>query len=204
MTEMTPPVDLEPAARRMARLVAAVPDDALGRPTPCARYSVGDLLDHIGGFALAFRAAAEKDPLVGGPSGDAANLGPDWQTRIPRDLLALAAAWQDPAAWTGVTAAGGVDLPGEVAGVVALDELLIHGWDLAKATGQPAGYEGPGLEEVLAMVQRFRASGIEGLFGPEVRVPDDASRFDRILGIAGRDPDWQPPAQPPKRSDDAS
>ncbi len=189
------PVDLGPATRRMVRLVEAVPDDALDRPTPCERYSVGDLLDHIGGFALAFRAAAVKDPLEGAPSGNAANLPENWRARIPADLLALAEAWSDPDAWTGMTAAGGVDLPGEVAGIVALDELVIHAWDLAKAIGRPAEYDGPGLESVLAMVQNFRTSGVEGLFGPEVPVPDGAPLFHRILGIAGRRPDWKPPKE---------
>jgi uncharacterized protein (TIGR03086 family) len=191
---MTTSLDLQPAASRMARLVEGVRDDALGRPTPCERYTVGDLLDHIAGFALAFRAAAEKHPLDGAAAGDAANLAPDWRGRIPRDVQALADAWRDPEAWTGMTGAGGVELPGEVAGVVALDELVIHGWDLAKATGQPAQYEGPELEAVHAMVQQFRAGGIEGLFGPEVAVRDDAPLLERILGLAGRDPNWQPRA----------
>src|SRR4051794_29035404 len=62
---MTTQIDLKPAAQRIAQLVAAVPDDALTRPTPCERYTVGDLLDHIGGFALAFGAAAVKRPLEG-------------------------------------------------------------------------------------------------------------------------------------------
>jgi uncharacterized protein (TIGR03086 family) len=104
----------------------------------------------------------------------------------------MAEAWSDPDAWTGMTAAGGVALPAEVAGVVALDELVIHGWDLAKATGRPAGYDGPGLEAVHGMVQHFRAEGAEGLFGPLVPIPDDAPLLDRILGLAGRDPGWEP------------
>lgn len=191
---MTAHPDLAPAVRRMARLVRGVPDGALDRPTPCERYRVGDLLEHIGGAALAFRAAAVKQPLPGAPSGDAARLPPDWRTGIPADLDALAEAWADPTAWTGQTAAGGVDLPGEVAGVVALDELVIHGWDLAVATGQPAGYDGPGLDAVHGMVQHFRSAGVEGLFGPAVDVPDDAPQLDRILGLAGRDPGWAPPA----------
>jgi uncharacterized protein (TIGR03086 family) len=87
-----------------------------------------------------------------------------------------------------------VELPGEVAGVVALDELIIHGWDLAKATGQPASYEGPELDAVHAMVQQFRAGETEGLFGPAVAVADDAPLLDRILGLAGRDPGWEPPS----------
>ena len=190
---MTTNIDLTPAARRMASLVDAVPDDALDRPTPCERYTVGDLLDHIGGAAVAFTAAAVKKPLEGGPAGDAANLGADWRARIQRDVLGLAEAWRDPEAWTGMSGAGGVELPGEVAGVVALDELLIHGWDLAKATGQAAGYDGPELEAVHTMVQQFRAAGVEGLFGPPVAVAAAAPLLDRVLGLAGRDPGWEPP-----------
>lgn len=189
---MSTPIDLQPAARRLADLVAAVPDEALDRPTPCARYTVGDLLDHIGGFASAFIAAARKTPLDGAGSGDASRLAPDWRQAIPADLARLGAAWRDGEAWTGMTAAGGVDLPGEVAGVVALDELVLHGWDLAKATGQPAGYDGPGLEAVHGMVSHFRANGIEGIFGAVVEVPEDAPLLDRILGLAGRDPGWAP------------
>ena len=191
---MSERIDLHPAAQRMARLVDAVPDDALGLPTPCEKYTVGDLLDHIGGAALAFTAAAAKTPLEGGPSGDAANLGDGWRQRIPRDVATLADAWRADEAWEGMTAAGGVDLPAEVAGVVALDELVIHGWDLAKATGQDPGYDGPELEAVHGMVQGFRSSGIEGLFGPEVAVAEHAPMLDRILGLAGRESGWQPPA----------
>lgn len=189
---MSTHIDLRPATRRLAGLVATVPDDALSGPTPCERYTVGDLLDHIGGFALAFTAAARKTPIGGAGSGDASRLAPDWRQQILRDLTGLGEAWQDPDAWTGMTAAGGVDLPGEVAGVVALDELVLHGWDLAKATGQPAGYDGPGLEAVHGMVTHFRAGGFGGIFGPPVDVPEDAPLFDRILGVAGRDPGWTP------------
>ena len=170
------------------------PDEALDRPTPCQAYTVAALLDHLAGSITAFHAAAVKDPLPGGPSGDAGKLAQDWRSRIHREARALADAWADPTAWTGITGAGGVDLPGGVAGVVALDELVIHGWDLAKATDQPAGYEGPGLEAILQLVTQFRGGGIEGLFGPEVPVPADAPLFERILGVTGRDPRWEPPS----------
>ncbi len=189
---MTTRIDLRPAAHRMAVLVRGIPADALERPTPCAEYSVGDLLDHIGGAALAFRAAAVKQPLGAAAPGDAANLPPDWRERIPRDLDALADAWDDPDAWEGMTAAGGVDLPGEVAGRVALDELLVHGWDLARATDQPDGYDGPGVDVVFETVQQFRAGGADGIFGPEVDVAPGAPLFDRFLGVTGRDPAWEP------------
>ena len=53
-------VDLGPAARRMAALVANADDEELGAPTPCPSYTLGDLIEHVGGLALAFTAAANK------------------------------------------------------------------------------------------------------------------------------------------------
>jgi uncharacterized protein (TIGR03086 family) len=192
-------LDLGPAARRLAALVGSVPDDALDHPTPCPKYSVGDLVDHIGGLAMGFAAAARKersDATSQAPSGDASRLEPEWREAIPRRLDALAAAWRQPDAWTGMTRVGGVDLPGEVAAVVALDELVIHGWDLARATGQPYECDRPSLEAVHGFVQQFAAPGMEaqrgGLFGPVVAVADDAPLLDRVLGLAGRDPHWCP------------
>ena len=190
---MPAPVDLQPAALRLAHLVEGVPDDALARPTPCSEYTVGDLLDHLASFLLAFTAAAAKAPLGRAPKADAANLTDDWRARIPEGALSLAEAWRAPDAWTGMTAAGGIDLPADVAGIVGLDELVIHGWDLARATDQPSGYDGPGLPDVHANVLHFRSAGIEGLFGPEVPIPEDAPLFDRILGATGRNPAWTPP-----------
>jgi uncharacterized protein (TIGR03086 family) len=189
-------IDLEPAARRTAAVVAAVTDDQLDRRTPCPEYTLGDLLEHMGGLAMAFTAAATKTGLEAssGPSGDASRLPSDWRTRIPQDLVAMAEAWKDPAAWTGMTKAGGIDLPGEVAGLVALDELVIHGWDVAKASGQ--AYEVDDAEaldavrQFVAPIADAPAEERAGLFGPPVAVADDAPELDRILGLTGRDPGW--------------
>jgi len=192
-------VDLEPAARRLGDLVGGIPEELLDAPTPCPAYTVGDLVDHVAGTALAFRGAAVKDQgdaTSQGPSGDASRLGDDWRTRIPRDLAALADAWRDPPAWTGMTKAGGVELPGEVAGLVALDELVVHGWDVARATGQTYECDAPSLEAVHAFVSQFSEPGQEemraGLFGPVVEVPEDAPLLDRVIGLTGRDPAWSP------------
>lgn len=58
-------VDLEPAAARLAELVAGVPGELLQAPTPCPAYVVGDLVDHVGGLAIAFTDAAKKTPPGG-------------------------------------------------------------------------------------------------------------------------------------------
>jgi uncharacterized protein (TIGR03083 family) len=54
-------VDLGPGAQQLANLIARVGDDELGKPTPCPSYTLGDLIEHVGGLALAFTAAANKD-----------------------------------------------------------------------------------------------------------------------------------------------
>src|SRR4051794_38355424 len=111
-------IDLGPASDRMAGLLTAISDDQLARPTPCPDSTVGDLVDHIGTFARAFVAAARKENQGTDrpPPASAANLEPAWRERISADLATLAGAWRDPAAWQGMTRAGGIDFPAEVVG----------------------------------------------------------------------------------------
>jgi uncharacterized protein (TIGR03086 family) len=189
-------IDLTPATDAVARVVADIRDDQLDGPTPCEATSVGALLDHLHGLSQAFVGAARKAPLDGAPSADAAHLSPQWRESIPAGLAALARAWAEPGAWTGMTAAGGVDLPGEVAGLVALDEVVVHGWDLARATGQRFAVD----DGLVAAALRFvgpavgeQPEGSPGLFGPPVPVREDAPPLDRLLGLTGRDPSWSPP-----------
>ncbi|AYY14853.1 TIGR03086 family protein [Actinobacteria bacterium YIM 96077] len=193
-------LDLEPATRELAGLVQGIRDEQLDAPTPCSDMSVGDLLDHIDGLSLAFAAAASKTPPENGsqgPSADASRLGDDWRTRIPERLAALASAWKDESAWTGMTQAGGVDMPAEIAGVVALDEVVVHGWDLAVASGQDFTCEPHLLQAVHEFVQSSVAEnpeGSPGLFGAPVPVPPDAPLLDQLIGLTGRDPSWRPPS----------
>ena len=188
-------LDLGPQTAEVARVVAGVRDDQLTDPTPCTGTSVAAMLDHLVGLTVAFRMAAEKTVPGGGPSADAANLAPDWRTRIPAQLEALAAAWRDPRAWEGTAEAGGVQMPAPAMAAVALDEVLVHGWDLAVATGQSYRSDPASVQACLEFVgdRSDPANEPEGLFGPVVPVPDDAPAFDRLLGRTGRDPGWTPP-----------
>ena len=193
-------LDLHPAAREVARLLAGVPDEALDRPTPCAGTPVAQLLDHLMGLTLAFTWAARKTPPAGGsrpPSSSAADLDPGWRDELPRRLDELAAAWRDPVAWDGMAEAGGVTMPAAAMGAVALDELVLHGWDLARATGQEFRCDPASTAAVLEFTTEAakpeNAASREGLFGPVLPVPADAPPLDRALGLAGRDPAWTPP-----------
>ncbi|MEI5523266.1 TIGR03086 family metal-binding protein [Streptomyces brasiliscabiei] len=190
------PLDLGPQTRIVARLVAAVGDDRLAGPTPCPEYAVRHLLGHLFHLTGAFRDAGRKDlgPTTDtGPQSALPDLGPGWREAFPQVLDELAEAWRDPAAWTGETRAGGVSMPGGIAAAVAADELVVHGWDLARATGQT--YEPD--PAALAATHSFLAASADDpsrgeIFGPVVPVPDDAPLLDRVIGLSGRDPMWKP------------
>lgn len=190
--------DLRPAASALAEVVRGTTPEQLTDPTPCEQFSVADLLDHIDGLALAFTQAARKEtaPDEQPPAPDGSSLVADWATTLPQRLEDLAQAWADPSAWTGRTAAGGLEMDGTEAGLVALDELVLHGWDLAKATGQEFD---PGPESVAGarlFVDQFSGPGTEemrqGLFDPQVPVPPGAQPVEELVALAGRDPDWAP------------
>ena len=152
----------------------------MNAPTPCPDLPLGALIDHVGGFAKVFAASAKKEvgELTSQPPDPRAdNLEPGWRARIATDLSALADAWDAPDAWDGMTQAGGQEVPGAMAGRIALDELVVHGWDIAQATGQPFDCDEPTLAEVESTVQQVRDGNdgdMPGLFGPVVAVAYDA------------------------------
>ncbi|MGW5926669.1 TIGR03086 family metal-binding protein [Streptomyces anulatus] len=206
--------DLEPATRRIAALLGQVDDSRMDGPTPCPDYAVRELLGHLTGLATAFRDAARKDlgaSTAVSPDAALPVLDDDWREVLPRRLEEVAAAWRSPDAWTGMTRAGGVELPGEVAGAVALNELVVHGWDLARSTGQPYAAGEAELRSCEALLAPAEdgpngspedgspedgssedGSDGDGLFGPPVPVPGDAPLLDRVIALSGRRPDWQP------------
>jgi uncharacterized protein (TIGR03086 family) len=186
--------DMRPAAAEVARVVAGIRDDQLDDPTPCEGTSVAGLLDHLVGLTYAFRCSAEKTPVPDQGSASPDALVPDWRTRLAGQLPALAEAWRSPAAWDGEASAGGVTMPAPAMAAVALDELVIHGWDLAVATGQPYSVSDADAAACTSFAGAVGESPEEraGLYGPRVPVPDDAPALDRLLGLTGRDPGWRP------------
>jgi uncharacterized protein (TIGR03086 family) len=199
-----PTFDHEPAAAAVTRLLDGIADEQLSDPTPSPGTSVATLLDHLMGLSLAFTWAARKSTTIeagdnppGPGNASAANLDPEWRSELPKRLQDLVAAWHEPDAWEGMTEAGGLTMPAEVTAVVALDELVLHGWDLARATGQPYDCDPTSTAIVLEFVTQSarpeQAPMREGLFGPVVEVPDDAPAFERALGLSGRDPAWTRP-----------
>jgi uncharacterized protein (TIGR03086 family) len=191
-------LNLEPATSALADLVTGIEDDQLPGLTPCSETTLGDLLDHVNGFAKVFAAAGTKTKLPTGSQAakpEMTNLGPDWRTRIPDLVKALGESWAPSSAWEGTTEAGGNDIPAEMAGVIALDEVIVHSWDIAVSSGQPYSCDLDLIQAAYRFVESAVAqnpNGSPGLFGPPVQVSEGASTLDRLIGLAGRDPSWRP------------
>ncbi|MEV8125742.1 TIGR03086 family metal-binding protein [Streptomyces sp. NPDC085944] len=191
----TATLDLGPQTRILARLADGVREDRLADPTPCPDLAVRNLLGHLTGLAVAFRDAARKDlgPTTDtSPEASVPDIGPGWREELAKVLGELADAWREPDAWTGTTRAGGIDLPGAVAGAVVADELVIHGWDLARATGQEYAPDPAALRAAYGLLAAAaeESDRDQGMFGPVVAVPADAPLLERAVGLSGRDPGW--------------
>ncbi|MDQ6697848.1 MAG: TIGR03086 family metal-binding protein [Actinomycetota bacterium] len=187
-------IDIADATERMVSLLTSVSEDQFDLPTPCPDARLGDLVDHVGTFATGFTDVAHKEGRGGPTRPSFTNLEAGWRDRITRHLRMCADAWRHPEAWEGTTVAAQVELPAEVAGLVVLDELIVHGWDIAVSTGQPYDASVAEIEAASSFVASFDAPRDGNLFGPVVSVPDSAPPLDRLLGLTGRDPSWRPPA----------
>jgi uncharacterized protein (TIGR03086 family) len=190
----------DPVLSRLATLVD-VPADRLDDPTPCAAYTVGQLRRHVLAW-LQFFAAALTDP-----SGDAPRLDPEaWQLgdAAPGDIVERAHRDIRRAVERGVAGELVVMSQARMAGdgvlAMALGEYLVHGWDLAVATGRPYA-EDVGIANAAEQATAFLRTMVApehrgpdtGFFDAEVPAPPGATRFEQLLCFAGRHPDWTPP-----------
>lgn len=117
-------IEFSAACGRTATILTSLNDDGRTAPTPCAGLTVGEVVTHVGGLALAFAAAARKDfgPLTDAPPFGDTTLDSDWCATYPDRLAVLAEDWRRADARQGMTRVAGMDLPGDTAGVIALTE----------------------------------------------------------------------------------
>jgi uncharacterized protein (TIGR03086 family) len=198
-SDLTPAAAVRAAAALAAAAVAAVPPDGWNARTPCTDYDVRTLVDHLAWGALLSQRSATRTPFEHDwSSGEAAPFlqgrrPEEWAAALAPELDAAADAWTDPAAWEGETLMGTAPMPAGVVGPMMLAEFVLHGWDVARASGTP--YEVPEAlgRAVLDAVTPLAGMGRDGgWYGAEVPVPADAPAFDRALGATGRDPAWAP------------
>jgi uncharacterized protein (TIGR03086 family) len=177
------PVALYRAATdRAIVVVEAVRRDQLGSATPCSEWTVQQLLDHlVDGTAYLLSAAAGKDVHA------AQATGVEYRRRVEDVLKAL--ALPDALERTCLSPLG-FEWPVSQAVAGTFMDVLIHTWDVARATGQDEKLD-PDLVEACSamflpdMPERGRAAGI---VGPTIDVGEDASPQDRLLAAMGRRP----------------
>jgi uncharacterized protein (TIGR03086 family) len=180
-------IDVLGKAAEATKVVAyGVKADQFGARTPCSEFDVRALLGHLIDVAgMSQRAAVKAEPR------DVPFHGDDPAEEFGRRIDKAVHDWRRPEALRGTTTMGVPDLPAEMAATMTLTDLVIHGWDLARATDQP--YECPPevAEPVRAFIERMAPTGRGyGIFAAEVDVPADATPLDRALALSGRNPDW--------------
>jgi uncharacterized protein (TIGR03086 family) len=90
----------------------------------------------------------------------------------------------------------GFEAPASAIGVTAANELVVHGWDVARASSQRLVLDDAALAPSRAFVAMMSGPGSEQMrgdaFGPALPVPDGASALDEVVAGNGRDPAWAP------------
>ncbi len=180
------------AADAAARVVFGVTSGQFGDPTPCTDWDVRTLLNHLilwTSYSPERRANGEtvSEELMATDFAASPDFAAAYRAQLDRAL----AAWADPAAWDRKLDVMGSPTPAADVAALTIAEMILHGWDLAVATGQEYTVSDRAAAAALAAVEAnavlFRQ--YEG-FAPQVPVPASASALDRTLGLSGRNPAW--------------
>jgi uncharacterized protein (TIGR03086 family) len=151
----------------------------LERATPCDGWDVRTLLNHMLDTQRYFTSAARGEDAAPPSPTPPDLLGDDLLATFDQSRSDLIRAFGEP---------GAIEKTGPALGIACADQLL-HGWDLAKATGQDAT-----MPEGLPALAFDRIHGLfsddqrPGVFKPALPVASDASAQDKLLAYTGRDP----------------
>jgi len=181
------------------RRIAAVAPGQWSNPSPCAAWTARDVVDHIVTMHGVMLRPLDRE-IGGAPPVEDDPLGAFRAARA-----AVEAVLGDPvlAATSSGTPAGPMTAEEQIDQVVS-DDMPMHGWDLARATGQDDTIDPADVEHLWAtalavpaeVMEKYRTPGAFGpgveVYGPEVKVDEDAPLQDRLLGLIGRDPAWTP------------
>jgi len=187
--------EMAAAAAEAARVVNAVPaDQELAGPTPCGDWDLRTLLNHTilwTSYSAERRAHGESvaEELMAKDFTAEPGFRQDYEAQLDRAVR----AWSDPGTWEGDIGVMGDATPAADVAAMLIMELALHGWDVARATGQDYTCDEAVaqalIQTVEAQAELFRK--YQG-FADAVTVPADASTFDRALALSGRDPQWKP------------
>jgi uncharacterized protein (TIGR03086 family) len=175
------------------RIVDGIEPSQLDNPSPCEGWTVRDVLNHITGgadmFAISAAEGKVSDEKLGQlMAGD--NLGDDYKGSFKAASARAMKAFEAEGVLEKMVVLPFGTMPAGVALNIAIFDVAVHAWDLAKGSGQSTELDpevlGVGLELAQQMLSDdLRASG---MFGPAVEVAADAPLQDRLAAFAGRTP----------------
>jgi uncharacterized protein (TIGR03086 family) len=175
------------------QVVDNIEPSQLDNPSPCAAWTVRDVLNHITGgaqmFAVCVRDGAVSDEeLAELMTGD--NLGSDYQGAFHRAADAATEAFAIPGAMERIVTMPFGEMPAGMALNIAIFDVTTHAWDLAKATGQSTDLDPEVAGAAYQIAQTMLSDDLRnaGMFGQPVAVAADAPMADRLAGLAGRTP----------------
>ncbi len=178
---------LEHAITTTRQVLTGVTPDQLSQPTPCAKWTVSDLINHIVGAQDFFASGASGSA----PSGDDADAASgDYLAAFDSGTQRCVAAFQADGVMEKMLTLPFGPMPGAAFAGLAATDTFTHGWDLAKATGQDTNLAPDLAAQLLegakqAIAPAFRSED-GAVFGPEQTAPDGASNADRLAAFLGR------------------
>lgn len=173
------------------KVMGSVKPGQMSDSTPCTEFTVRDLINHlIGGNHMFAQVAtgAKAEPAAGGKMPDLAGDNP--AKSFAESAKTVVQAWRQPGVLDQIAHLPFGDMPGQMALGIHFMEVLVHSWDLAKATGQDQKLPAELAEAALGMAQGIGSEmrGPGGPFGPVVQVPDSAPIHEKLVAQLGRKP----------------
>jgi uncharacterized protein (TIGR03086 family) len=163
--------------------VEGVAADGWDAPAPCEGWTARDILDHIGQTTGFFLGRAGIEPSVPPASEDPVATWTAARAAMEGVLADPSVAGQE------VESPFGKQTLEELIGNIGCGDLLVHTWDLARATGQDETLDPDAVERTMAMMEPNDAMMRGGsAFGPRVPVPADADPQTQLIAFTGRTP----------------
>ncbi len=178
---------LEAAIKSTGAVLARVTKEQLESDTPCASWKVRDLINHIVGGQRFFAASVRGEPFNPGEHDwSAGDFVADYESGAKECLAAFSA----PGVREKIVHLPFGDMPGAAFVGIAATDTFVHGWDLAKATGQDTNLDPQLADALLGGAKMFIQPTFRGNeplpFGPEQQAPEGAGSADQLAAFLGR------------------
>jgi uncharacterized protein (TIGR03086 family) len=186
---MDAPDQARTAVNGLTPLVHAISASQLGNSTPCEKWAVRDLLNHLVGGGHMFAICLNGGTIdMSNPPGDL--LGDDHAAAFDAAIAAFSSALDATADLSAPVTLPFGTMPADVALRIAAADLLVHSWDLSQATGQPFAPPDDFVESAAPFYEQFLQPALRDgeMFGEAVQPPAGATPIERLVAFAGRQP----------------